>query len=271
MLLHDSGTTLGADADAPGNMLVALEQTLEEARKRGLRSIRIDEMIKMAETSPIRRLSFGKRVLVGLWLAWEQVFQALFHLQTITPSDPFLHYRMRKYQGELVELEGGELLRKGDKVIELHIDNKQLFELGIHSRSSAQLAIRMIRRMEKDLPILAEIIAKDVDLAEAKALYGVSMINRGPEKFGFTVRDLPDGLFARSSKFYLRILLSVIHPAGGARLKERSEVLVPKLILMPVSELLKKMNQQLPHHPKTAKNANRNRKNRCHLMIRLQM
>lgn len=234
-------------------MLVALEQTLEEARKRGLRSIRIDEMIKMAETSPIRRLSFGKRVLVGLWLAWEQVFQALFHLQTITPSDPFLHYRMRKYQGELVELEGGELLRKGDKVIELHIDNKQLFELGIHSRSSAQLAIRMIRRMEKDLPILAEIIAKDVDLAEAKALYGVSMINRGPEKFGFTVRDLPDGLFARSSKFYLRILLSVIHPAGGARLKERSEVLVPKLILMPVSELLKKMNQQLPHHPKTAK------------------
>ncbi|OME23826.1 polysaccharide deacetylase family protein [Paenibacillus odorifer] len=253
MLLHDSGTTLGADADAPGNMLVALEQTLEEARKRGLRSIRIDEMIKMAETSPIRRLSFGKRVLVGLWLAWEQVFQALFHLQTITPSDPFLHYRMRKYQGEPVELEGGALLRKGDKVIELHIDNKQLFELGIHSRSSAQLAIRMIRRMEKDLPILAEIIAKDVDLAEAKALYGVSMINRGPEKFGFTVRDLPDGLFARSSKFYLRILLSVIHPAGGARLKERSEVLVPKLILMPVSELLKKMNQQLPHHPKTAK------------------
>ncbi|MNC58762.1 hypothetical protein D3C75_1085160 [compost metagenome] len=45
----------------------------------------------------------------------------------------------------------------------------------------------------------------------------------------------------------------MIHPAGGARLKERSEVLVPKLILMPVSELLKKMNQQLPHHPKTAK------------------
>jgi peptidoglycan/xylan/chitin deacetylase (PgdA/CDA1 family) len=253
MLLHDSGTTLGADPDAPENMLVALELTLQEAQRRGLRSIRVDDMIKMAEKSPIRRLSFSKRVLVGLWLAWEQVFQVLFQLKTINPADPFMHYRMRKYQGEPVELGDGTLLSKGDKVIELHIDNRQLFELGIHSRSSAQLAIRMIRRMQKGLPMLAEVIASDVNLAQAKALYGVSMINRGPEKFGFSVHDLPDGLFARSTKFYLKILLSVIHPDGGARLKERSEVLVPKLILMPVSELLKKMNQQLPHDERSVR------------------
>ncbi len=232
---------------------MALELTLQEAHKRGLRTIRVDDMIKMAEKSPIRHVSYGKRVLVGLWLAWEQVFQALFRIKSITPNDPFLHYRMRKYQGEPVELDGGGLLSKGDNVVELHVDNRQLFELGIHSRSSAQLAIRMIRRMEKDLPMLAEIIAKDVDLSQAKALYGVSMINRGPEKFGFTIHDLPDGLFARSSKFYLKILLSVIHPAGGARLKERSEALVPKLILMPVSDLLKKMNQQLPHDERSAR------------------
>ncbi|WP_339269752.1 polysaccharide deacetylase family protein [Paenibacillus sp. FSL R5-0744] len=253
MLLHDSGTTLGADPDAPENMLVALELTLQEAQRRGLRSIRVDDMIKMAEKSPIRRLSFGKRVLVGLWLAWEQVFQVMFQLKTINPADPFMHYRMRKYQGEPVELGDGTLLSKGDKVIELHIDNRQLFELGIHSRSSAQLAIRMIRRMEKGLPMLAEVIAEDVNLAQAKALYGVSMINRGPEKFGFSVHDLPDGIFARSTKFYLKILLSVIHPDGGARLKERSEVLVPKLILMPVSELLKKMNKQLPHDERSVR------------------
>lgn len=253
MLLHDSGTTLGADPDAPENMLVALELTLQEAQRRGLRSIRVDDMIKMAEKSPIRRLSFGKRVLVGLWLAWEQVFQVMFQLKTINPADPFMHYRMRKYQGEPVELGDGTLLSKGDKVIDLHIDNRQLFELGVHSRSSAQLAIRMIRRMEKGLPMLAEVIAEDVNLAQAKALYGVSMINRGPEKFGFSVHDLPDGIFARSTKFYLKILLSVIHPDGGARLKERSEVLVPKLILMPVSELLKKMNKQLPHDERSVR------------------
>lgn len=243
MLLHDSGATLGADPDAPQNMLLALERTLLEAESRGLHSIRVDQMIKRVEASPIQRLSFGKRLIVGLWLAWEQVFQVLFQLKTISPTDPFLHYRLRKYKGNPVRLEGGSMLSKGDRVIELHVDNRQLFELGMHSRSSAQLAIRMIRRMEKDLPILAELIADDPALCKAKALYGVTMINRGPEKFGFTVLDLPDGLFARSTKLYLSLLLSVIHPAGGARLKERSEALVPKMILMPVSRLLDQMNQ----------------------------
>ncbi|NOU81368.1 polysaccharide deacetylase family protein [Paenibacillus sp. LMG 31459] len=249
MLLHDCGTTLGADPHAPEHMLIALERMLQEADRRGLRSIRIDKMIKAVQESPITRLSFGKRLVVGLWLAWEQVFQLLFQIKTISPADPFLHYRLRKYQGNPVQMDNGETLSKGDKVIELHIDNRQLFELGVHSRSSAQLAIRMIRRMEKDLPVLAERIAGDVDLAEAKALYGVSMLNRGPEKFGFMVLDLPSGLFASSTKFYLSILLSVIHPSGGARLKVRSELLVPKMMLMPVSQLLDQMNQHRPQKP----------------------
>ncbi|WNS46627.1 polysaccharide deacetylase family protein [Paenibacillus sp. MMS20-IR301] len=249
MLLHDCGTTLGADPDAPEHMLIALERMLQEAERRGLRSIRIDEMIKAVQSSPIQRLSFGKRLIVGLWLAWEQLFQLLFQIKTISPADPFLHYRLRKYQGNTVQMDNGELLSKGDKIIELHIDNRQLFELGVHARSSAQLAIRMIRKMEKDLPVLAERIAGDVELAEAKALYGVSLLNRGPEKFGFMVLDLPSGLFASSTKFYLSILLSVIHPSGGARLKVRSEVLVPKMMLMPVSQLLDQMNQQRPQKP----------------------
>ncbi|QWU17708.1 Peptidoglycan/xylan/chitin deacetylase, PgdA/CDA1 family [Paenibacillus sophorae] len=244
MLLHDCGLTMGADPEAPEYMLSALERTLEEAKSRGLRSIRIDEMIKAAENSPLSRMSFGKRLLVGIWLTWERCFRLMFRLRTVTPTLPFLHYRLREYQGQTISLDRGMTLTKGDSIIEIHVDNRQLFELGIQSRSAAQLAIRMIRRMDKDMPVLAEIIAGDESLAGAKALYGVTMINRGPEKFGFTVKDLPEGLFARLTKFYLSILLGVIHPAGGARLKERSEALVPKMILMPVSQLLDNYGQK---------------------------
>lgn len=239
MLLHDCGTTPGADPEAPENMLTALGRTLEEADRQGLKSIRIDDMIQAFEKQPINRLSFGKRLLVGLWLIWERCFHVIFRLRTVTPGEPFLHYRLRRYQGQPVQTDGGAKLVKGDPVIEMHFDNRQLFELGVNSRSAAQLAIRMIRRMEKEMPGFAELIATDESLAGAKALYGVSMINRGPEKFGFTVKDLPDGLFTRLTKFYLSILLSVIHPAGGARLKERKDALVPKMILMPVEQLLK--------------------------------
>ncbi|WP_340022161.1 polysaccharide deacetylase family protein [Paenibacillus sp. FSL K6-1096] len=249
MLLHDCGTTLGADPNAPEHMLIALERMLEEAEQRGLKSVRIDEMIRAVRSSPVTGLSFGKRLLVGLWLGWEKLFQLLFQIKTVTPQEPFLHYRVRKYQGRTVLMDNGESLIKGDKVIELHFDNRQLFELGVNSRSIAQLAIRLIRRMEKDLPLLAERIAGDVELAEAKALYGVSMINRGPEKFGFMVLDLPGGLFASSTKFYLRILMGVLHPSGGARLKVRSDQLVPKMMLLPVSQLLDQMNCRHPQKP----------------------
>jgi len=120
-----------------------------------------------------------------------------------------------------------------------------LFELGVTSRSTMHLAIRMIRTMEQQLPDLAQLVASEPELRSAKAIYGVSMINRGPEKFGFTVQELAPGPFSMASKLYLKLLLRVIHPSGKERLKQRTDQLVPKMIVMPVEELLKRYGQ---HH-----------------------
>ncbi|MGP3783977.1 polysaccharide deacetylase family protein [Paenibacillus sp. 1A_MP2] len=45
MLLHDRGTTLGADAHAPEQMLQALEVVLQEADRQRLHSVRIDTLM----------------------------------------------------------------------------------------------------------------------------------------------------------------------------------------------------------------------------------
>lgn len=249
MVLHDCGTTPGADKHAPQIMLLALERVLEKAQHEGLKSIRIDEMIALHNASKkAKSVQFGKdmlknmrigmkKVVVKLWLGWEKVFHLVTHLKTITPQNPFLHYRIRPYQGERVLMTDGKFLEKGDSIIELHFDNHKLYQLGTTSRSSVHLAIRMIRAMEKQLPDLARIAAKDPDASEVKALYGVTMINRGPEQFGFFVKDLPKGWFAASSSIYLKILMSVIHPQGQKRLKEGNQKMVPKMIIMPMDVL----------------------------------
>lgn len=237
MLLHDCGSTMGADLNAPKQMLIALEQVLIEAEHRQLRSIRIDEMIQMKENAPEMKLSRGKLAVVKLWLMWEVVFHFIFHLKTVTPANPFLHYRMRSYKGMPLVLDNGSTLETGDSIIELHFDNEKLFNYGLKSRSTVHLAIQMIRSMEKELPDLAHQLMDDHHLKQAKALYGVSMINRGPEKFGFSVRDLPAGWFAKSTQSYLKILMSIIHPAGQDRLKESPNKLVPKMIIMPIDYL----------------------------------
>ncbi|SDL57575.1 Peptidoglycan/xylan/chitin deacetylase, PgdA/CDA1 family [Paenibacillus sp. ov031] len=250
MLLHDRGTTLGADAHAPEQMLQALEVVLQEANRQQLHSVRIDTLMGGVTVSepkstnqPQTHLSPWKRMVVALWLGWEKLFHWVYHLHTASPEDPLLHYRSRVYHGALVEMNDGHVIRNGDPVIELHFDNKKLFDLGMTSRSSMHLAIRMIRAMEQQLPDLARQVALEPELRSAKALYGVSMINRGPEKFGFTVRELAPGPFSSASKVYLKLLLSVIHPAGTKRLKQRSEQLVPKMIAMPLDVLLDRYGQ----------------------------
>ncbi|WP_110931829.1 polysaccharide deacetylase family protein [Paenibacillus bouchesdurhonensis] len=272
-LLHDCGNTLGANAKAPVEMLTALERVLQEAAKKGLGTIRIDDMISKSETAKReakgqnsltetpkkdpknkKPLSWGKKILVSLWLLWEQIFHALFQLKTTNKEDPIFHFRIRPYRGEPVMMNGGIELVNGDRVLELHFDNKRLFEIGSRSRTSVQIAIQMIRGVEKTLPELAHYIQSHPELLDVKALYGVSMINRGPEQFGFTVTDLPDSFFAKSTRLYLKFLLSVIHPSGGDRLKQRSShELIPKLIVMPIELLLEKYSEDGSHRRFTEK------------------
>lgn len=254
MVLHDCGTTPGADRHAPAQMLIALDRVLSEASHRDIQSIRIDDMISQhyAAKQPIpgreavmKIQSSFKRLVVRAWLGWEQIFHMITKLKTITPQDPFLHYRVRPYQGKAIELPDGHSLQKGDDIIELHFDNKKLYQLGTSSKTSVHLAIRMIRTMEKQLPDLVKIAALDPEVANAKALYGVSMINRGPEQFGFSVLDLPRGLFAASTSVYLKILLSVIHPEGQGRLREGSQQMTPKMIIMPMDILFDRFGDGL--------------------------
>ncbi|WP_340387326.1 polysaccharide deacetylase family protein [Paenibacillus sp. FSL E2-0151] len=250
MLLHDRGTTLGADAHAPEQMLQALEVVLQEAERLGLQSVRVDTLMGGITVSESQNktqlqtpLKLWKRIVVALWLGWEKLFHWVYHLRTASPEDPMLHFRSRVYHGARVEMNDGHVIQNGDPVIELHFDNQKLFELGVTSRSSMHLAIRMIRTMEQQLPDLARMVALEPELRSAKAIYGVSMINRGPEKFGFTIQELPPGPFSAASKVYLKLLLSVIHPAGTKRLKQRTEQLVPKMIAMPLDLLLERYGQ----------------------------
>jgi peptidoglycan/xylan/chitin deacetylase (PgdA/CDA1 family) len=242
VLLHDSGDTLGADSDAPEQMLMALEEVLAEADRRGLSGIRIDRMIEeSAAISPAMLLSLTKRSIIAVWMLWEKLFIRLLHIEPVDRSNPLLRLRVREYQGSMpIMLDDGECIRKGDLVAELHLDNDRLFRLGALSRNTTQLAIQLIRGMEQLLPRVTERFQNDPTFRNVKGLYGISLINRGPQQLGFTVVDLPKGFFARITTWYLRILLSVIHPQGKKRLSTKSEMLVPKIVAMSKKQLVER-------------------------------
>ncbi|WP_245954461.1 polysaccharide deacetylase family protein [Paenibacillus flagellatus] len=235
VLLHDSGETFGADRDAPAHMIAALDEVLAGMRQRGLAPVRVDELL---ENVPGRRLGFAKRTLVAVWMVWEKCFVALFRLKPVDSGNPLFKLRVREYQGKrAIELADGESIRKGDLVAELHLDNYTLFRLGLDSRSTVQLATQLIRRTRMLMPELCRLLLTDPQYRDVKGLYGITMIHRGSKQLGFTVVDLPEGLFASLTRTYLRILLYIIHPQGKERLKEKSELLEPKIVAISKNEL----------------------------------
>jgi peptidoglycan/xylan/chitin deacetylase (PgdA/CDA1 family) len=240
ILLHDSGETWGANRDAPIHTIEALEDVFKDLRLQGYRFVRVDEMIRLDEQRSDTQVSWKKQWLITFWMKWEMLFHTFFHNKPIDENNVFLKLRVCTYRGKTIQLDDGEQIRKGDRIAELHLDNELLFKMGISTRSCLQLAIQMIRSTEQLLPKVSQLIISHPDYQNVKGLYGISIIHRGTKQFGFTVIDLPNGLFSHLTKVYLRILLFVVHPQGIQRVKTKTDLLIPKIIAMSTKELIRR-------------------------------
>ncbi|WEK53136.1 MAG: polysaccharide deacetylase family protein [Candidatus Cohnella colombiensis] len=272
-LLHDCGSTFGADRDAPANTIAALERILQDGHQLGYRFVGIDQMIELTEhrkkmrkeraSSQIaasdrmgkeaqlqvshvknNKPTIGplKKVVVYFWLLYEKLFHLVFRLKPVGDRGYF-NYRIRKYAGPPIDLEGDTTLRSGNYVMELHFDNEKLFELGMNSRSPLQIGIKIVREMQHALPDFARALGPAPNGEKVVALYGVSMIHRGSESLGYQTFDLPRGLFSWMTNIYLRILMRVIHPAGNERVREKGQTLSPRMLIMPRDILLNWANE----------------------------
>ena len=243
VLLHDCGETAGAKPESPGIMLASLARVLDKLQERNYDYVTIQEMIRIEKQAQANCMSRTKRAVVMVWLQWERLFVKMFRIRPIDEENPLIRLRIREYNGSRpIVLDDGERINKGDRIAELHLDNELLFKLGSNTRSTMQLMVVLIRRMEQLLPQINELLMNHPDFKDVKGLYGITIIHRGSKQFGFTVVDLPKGVFSFFTKLYLRLLLYVLHPQGSERLHTKSELLVPKIVAISRQKL---MNQYI--------------------------
>ena len=76
------------------------------------------------------------------------------------------------------------------------------------------------------------------DRESVKALYGISLIHRGANVLGFSTIAMSKGLWFNLTTWYLRFLMTILHPLGWLRLQERTEEMIPKQIVLSRSRLL---------------------------------
>ncbi|WP_219836068.1 polysaccharide deacetylase family protein [Paenibacillus sp. R14(2021)] len=254
ILLHDCGATFGADIDAPANMLLALEPFLAAGQAKGYKFVHITDMIALTDGNKAVKRSFGwmKRTLIACWMGWERLFHVMFRVKSVG-ADTLFHYRVVPYHGKTLELPDGKNIAAKDAVVELHFDNKKLLKMMTDSRSMMHLAIMLIREVQKGMPKLAQQLATDKAVQQAKGVYGVSMINRGAEQFGFSVLQIPKGLFDTTSRIYLKLLLRVLHPSGKQRLTEQGSRLEPRIMAISIDDFWQRFgsdSQEAQSHSK---------------------
>ena len=220
-------------------MLKALDEVLNQLKPQGMQFVRVDELMELDERN--NKIPLAKRIFAKTFLLYDKTVHKVLRIKALDAEDPFLKIRIRAYQGSHeLHLDDGETIRKGDQVVELHLNNEELYRLGSNARSMTQLSVQMIRSMQHLMPKLTNMMQTDPLFQKVKGIYGISIIHRGTQRFGFSVIDLPKGLFTTFTKLYLRFLLYAVHPHGKERLKTKTELLEPKVIAISREELTKR-------------------------------
>lgn len=181
-------------------------------------------------------------MVLTIYSGWERLYYRIYKVQAEN-SDDLLYIRPMIYKGHPIELDDGTIIKKGDEILQLHFNNRLLIETAIHSKNTMHMITSLLRKMKSTLNRIGEKVDSD-SYRSIKGLYGVSLMHRGATQFGFTVLDMPKGFDRTYQHFYLRMLMAIMHPNGRERLKQKADLLTPKIVAVSREHFLKTVSQR---------------------------
>jgi len=171
---------------------------------------------------------FGQRA----WMAWEKAVARLMALSSEYTHDAGMCIMMvKKYKGAGFVCEDGTRIEKGDRIGELHLNNRMVLEL-TREYGADRAALRTARLARSSLKEIDEALDRRPDLDGVKALVGVTLLHRGlTHGLGFERKRLPSKRFELATSVYLKLLLRFLHPDGLDRSERSKEKLTPVMLV----------------------------------------
>lgn len=125
-----------------------------------------------------------KNVFLWLWMKWEKLYEKIAGIVYISDENIF-RIALKRYHGKNIKLSDGTLLKKGDKYIELHLNN----ELAASVLKDIS-PLSMLKWVKSSLYGLAQFV-KDEPYVSADVMMGLTIFGiKGIERFGFEVVEL---------------------------------------------------------------------------------
>lgn len=142
-----------------------------------------------------------------LWLLYDRIYGWVHGLEDLaTEEGTYLRIQRARYRGRPVRLPDGTVLRRGHRVLLLHLNSPALGLLGETLASPLHTGIAFRRIFRHCLEALAGRLAADPTLADVQAVGAFTTFWQGSERFGFAVSPLRPGWWARVVGWYQRSL-----------------------------------------------------------------
>ncbi|QQE76519.1 hypothetical protein KDJ56_06590 [Brevibacillus composti] len=187
--------------------------------------------------------------LLILWGIWDNIYQRCTRLRYIEKGNNIFRIVRMRYRGEPLFTSDNRVIDKGDLILKLHIHNYYFATLCRGLRDDLRVALLLRQQILHSLPQLAAYLNRMEERDKIKGIVGTTMLNKGVEPLGFSISDVPMGLFFRYKRWYLKLMLRMIHPDGKGRMKTLNHEMPLKRVYMSKEELLRRY---LPAQPESA-------------------
>src|SRR5206468_3153585 len=105
-------------------------------------------------------------------------------IEPLSPDpDCLIAYNLFAYRGPELRLACGEVVRRGDAVLEVHFRREALARLG--TSDPARLGLGVMKLADRDIPRLARMLDGHPRFASVRALHAISLFHRGVSRYGF--------------------------------------------------------------------------------------
>ena len=232
IILHDNDSAPGAARGGPVRMIEALPHILEGIEQKGLQVATLDEIINHK-----KKLTF-KKMLQRVWGLADTLVRRLAGIKEI-PGCTTWRFALHTNHGSDWILYDGCVLKPGEVYLDLHADNDRFMALIDEKTSVERSAIIAMREVLHNLPRLAEFLESDKRVEKVNVIIGITLLHRGLGRIGFTVVDMPPGIFTTLTGWYERWLLGIYHPGGFKKQKSYREKLTPKYVIITRQELMR--------------------------------
>ncbi|MCY9513424.1 YkoP family protein [Paenibacillus apiarius] len=185
-----------------------------------------------------------KMTLLFTWTVFDPIYCSLRRLTYIDRANHnIFRVKLLTYRGKEIALSDGTSIRNKDLLVKIHLHNVQLLRQVLHVTNDVQKGRLIYRSVERSLPGVCQFIRNHPRANEIKAIFGITMLNRGCRQLGFDVAPIPNA-FYRGVKWIVQMpihLISVSNPTK--RFKRRN---FPSYLVMSKNKL-----EKIYGHPST--------------------